>query len=53
MCIVETKLREEIHVNFKEKGYNNWRRDRKDKGGEGVLIMFHDNVQSTKWKKWE
>ena len=22
MCIVETKLRKEIHVNFKEEGYN-------------------------------
>ncbi|MPC12240.1 hypothetical protein E2C01_004919 [Portunus trituberculatus] len=42
MCIVETKLRG-IHVNFKEEGYNTWRRDRKDKGGGGVLIMVHDN----------
>ncbi|MPC10783.1 hypothetical protein E2C01_003423 [Portunus trituberculatus] len=44
MCIVETKLREEIHVNFKEEGYNSWRTDRKDKGGGGVLIMVHDNM---------
>ena len=34
MCIVETKLREEMHVNFREEGYNTWRRDRKDKGEE-------------------
>ncbi|MPC08176.1 hypothetical protein E2C01_000753 [Portunus trituberculatus] len=33
MCIVETKLRAEIHVNFKE-GYNNWRRNRKVKREE-------------------
>ncbi|MPC46435.1 hypothetical protein E2C01_040155 [Portunus trituberculatus] len=33
MCIIEIKLREKIHVNFKEEGYNSWRRDRKDKGG--------------------
>ncbi|MPC33832.1 hypothetical protein E2C01_027197 [Portunus trituberculatus] len=33
MCIVETKLKEEIHVSFKEEGYNSWRRDRKDKRG--------------------
>ncbi|MPC69835.1 hypothetical protein E2C01_064066 [Portunus trituberculatus] len=39
MCIVETKLREEIHIDFKEVGYNSWRRDRKDKGRGGVLIM--------------
>ncbi|MPC32480.1 hypothetical protein E2C01_025791 [Portunus trituberculatus] len=41
MCIVETKLREQIHVNFKEEGYNSWMGDRKDKEGEGVLIMVH------------
>ena len=28
MCIVETKLKEEVHVNFKEEGYKSWRRDR-------------------------
>ncbi|MPC96834.1 hypothetical protein E2C01_092113 [Portunus trituberculatus] len=44
MCIVETKLREEIHVNLKEKGYNSWRRDRKDKGGGGLLIIVRDNM---------
>ncbi|MPC57998.1 hypothetical protein E2C01_051990 [Portunus trituberculatus] len=50
MCIVETKLREQIHLNFKEERYNSWRRDRKDKGGGGVLIMVHDNMERTKWK---
>ncbi|MPC96833.1 hypothetical protein E2C01_092113 [Portunus trituberculatus] len=50
MCIVETKLREEIHVNLKEKGYNSWRRDRKDKGGGGLLIIVRDNMLRTKWK---
>ncbi|MPC26584.1 hypothetical protein E2C01_019726 [Portunus trituberculatus] len=49
MCIVETKLREEIHVNFKE-GYNSWTRDRKDRGGDGVLIMVCDNMVRTKCK---
>ncbi|MPC93112.1 hypothetical protein E2C01_088233 [Portunus trituberculatus] len=51
MCIVETKLREEIqlrdeiHVNFKEEGYNSWSRDRKDKNKGGrVLIMLCDNI---------
>ncbi|MPC68930.1 hypothetical protein E2C01_063141 [Portunus trituberculatus] len=43
MCIIETKLREEIHINFKEEGCNSWKRDRKDKGG-GVLIMVCDNI---------
>ncbi|MPC31817.1 hypothetical protein E2C01_025117 [Portunus trituberculatus] len=49
MCIVETKLGAEIHVNFKEEGYNSWRRDRKGKGG-GVLIMVHDNMVRARWK---
>ncbi|MPC33510.1 hypothetical protein E2C01_026862 [Portunus trituberculatus] len=31
MCISETKLTEEIHVNFKEEGYNSRRTDSKDK----------------------
>ncbi|MPC66700.1 hypothetical protein E2C01_060852 [Portunus trituberculatus] len=44
MCIVETKLREEIHVNFKEEGHSTWMRDKKDERGGGVLIMVHDNI---------
>ncbi|MPC55818.1 hypothetical protein E2C01_049763 [Portunus trituberculatus] len=44
MCIIETKLKEEIHVSFKKEGYNSWRRDRKEKGGGGVLIMVRDNM---------
>ncbi|MPC37900.1 hypothetical protein E2C01_031395 [Portunus trituberculatus] len=44
MCIIETKLKVEIHVNFKEEGYNSWRRDRKGKGGGGVLIIVCDNM---------
>ncbi|MPC82810.1 hypothetical protein E2C01_077495 [Portunus trituberculatus] len=50
MCIVETKLREGIHVNFKEEGYNTLGRDRKNKGGRGMLIMVRDNMVRTKWK---
>ncbi|MPC69425.1 hypothetical protein E2C01_063650 [Portunus trituberculatus] len=39
MCIVETKLKKEIYVNFKEEEYNTW----KNKGG-GVLITVRDNI---------
>ena len=32
-CIAETKLKEEIQVNFADEGYKCWRRDRIGKGG--------------------
>ena len=44
VCLTETKLREEIQVNFKEQGYNVWRRDRKGKAGGGVLVMVRENI---------
>ncbi|MPC25269.1 hypothetical protein E2C01_018374 [Portunus trituberculatus] len=44
MCIVETKLKEKIHVSFKKEGYYSWRRNREGKGGRGVLIMVRDII---------
>ncbi|MPC73871.1 hypothetical protein E2C01_068212 [Portunus trituberculatus] len=38
ICITETKLSEDVQVNFKEQGYNVWRRDRRGKAI--VLIMI-------------
>ena len=43
-CIAETKLREEIHLNFQKEGYKVWRRDKKRKGGGGVLIMVQEDI---------
>ena len=40
--MVETKLKEEIQINFQQEGYKIWRRVRKRKGGGGVLIMDQD-----------
>ena len=39
-CMMETKIKEEIYVNFQQEGFKIWRRDRKGKGGGGVLIML-------------
>ena len=44
LCLTETKLKEEIHLSFKEEGYNNWRRDRKGKGGGGIMIMVREDI---------
>ena len=38
LCRVETKLKEEVQMNFKEERYKNWREDRNGKSG-GVLIV--------------
>lgn len=43
-CITETKLTREINVEFEEEGYNIWRRDRKNKGGGGVMILVRKNI---------
>ncbi len=43
-CITETKLTREINVEFEEEGYNTWRRDRKNKGGGGVMILVRKNI---------
>ena len=45
LCLTETKLKEEIQLSFKEEGYNNWRRDRKGKGGGGIMIIYVEEVQ--------
>ena len=42
--MTETKLKEEIHLSFKGEGYNNWRRDRKGKGGGGIMIMVREDI---------
>ena len=41
-CMVETKLKE-IYINFQQEGFKFWRRDRKGKGGGGVLIMVKED----------
>ena len=46
VCLTETKLQEIIEMktlNFK--GYNIWRKDRRDKFGGGVLVMAKDNLK--------
>ena len=43
-CISETKLKKEIHIKFQQKGYKIWRRDRKGKGGGGLLIIVQENI---------
>ena len=43
-CMTETKLKEEINVNFQLQGFKLWRRDRKGKGGGGVLIMVKEAI---------
>ena len=43
-CITETKLKEEIQVNFEDEGYKCWRRDRRGKGGGGVIVMVRDDM---------
>merc|ERR1712035_276981 len=44
VCITETKLKEEIHIQFQDEGYNMWRRDRKNKSGGGVAILTKANI---------
>ena len=43
-CMTETKLKEEINVNFQPEGFKLWRRDRKGKGGGRVLIMVKEDI---------
>ena len=45
MCIVDTKIKNEINASFINEGYESWRRDRKEKGGGGVLILVRDNIR--------
>ena len=44
VCITETKLKDEIKVQFVKEGYDTWRRDRKGKGGGGVMILVKQNI---------
>lgn len=44
VCITETKLKEEMKVQFVKEGYDTWRRDRKGKGGGGVMILVKQNI---------
>ena len=44
LCLTETKLRDEIHLCFKAEGYNMWRRDRKEKGGGGLLVLTKEEI---------
>ena len=44
VCLTETKLKEEITVGFEKEGYNMWRRDRKTKGGGGVMILVNKDI---------
>ena len=40
MCVVETKLRPEIKLDWFEEGrYKLWRSDRVEKGGGGILVL--------------
>ena len=43
-CIAETKLKEGIHINSKKEGYRIWKKDRKGKGGGGVLIIVQEDI---------
>ena len=43
-CMTETKLKDEIYVNFQQEGFKTWRRDRKGKEGGRVLIMVKEDI---------
>ena len=44
VCLTETKLKEEIIIGFENEGYSTWRRDRKSKGGGGVMILTSKDI---------
>ena len=44
VCLTETKLTSEIQIRFNAEGYNTWRRDRKNKGGGGVMILTRKDI---------
>lgn len=49
VCLCETKLNKEISSEvFRWKNYNVWRRDRKNKGGGGVMILTHEKLKTKK-----
>ncbi len=43
-CLTETKLKEEIKLRFAKEGYSTWNRNRKGKGGGGVILEKEDIV---------
>ena len=46
MCIVETKLTEDINVILDEKcNYNIWRNDRKEGKGGGIIVLTAQNIK--------
>ncbi len=44
VCLMETKLKEELEMRFAKKCYNTCRRDRKRKGGKGVMILVKEDI---------
>ena len=49
MCIVETKLRPSMEMNWFEEGqYRLWRADRVNKGGGGVMVMIRKELSVKK-----
>ncbi len=44
ICLTETKPKEEIKLGFAKDGYSTWRRDRKGKGGGGVMILVKEDI---------
>ena len=45
MCLTETKLSVETQLSFGGEGYKMWRRDRKGKGGGGILVLVKEGVK--------
>ena len=43
-CMAETKLKEDIYVNFQQERFKIWRRNKKGKGGGGVLIIVKEDI---------
>ncbi len=42
VCLIETKLKEEINMRFAKEAYCTWRRGRKGKGG--VMMVVKENI---------
>ncbi len=43
-CLTETKLKEEIKMRFAKEGYSTWKRGKKGKRGEGVMILVKEDI---------
>ena len=46
-CMTVTNLKEKIDK-FQQGGYKIWRRDRKGKGGRGVLLIVQEDISGEK-----